>query len=188
MALLNTITMDLINLPENIIINIFTYLSSVDLNSLAIVCKHLNEIITTSSRVTKAFKLFFLPENASREWINTRKISKVYIDGSVASSFIYILADISPQIQELEIDCCEIELMLIKQIVLICENLKSLALVEVENTLYESTVIRKPLPRLNLKYLYFEGAIDVFAMFQNCTAENAEILFCRQISNSKVSN
>lgn len=161
-------------LPKELLLEIFTYLPAEDLLSLTLTCHKFNEIISNNSKLLENFEIQFISDYANNEWIGSRKYTRLFIDGSWGIYFLYILKDIGPDIIDLVINCSDFAVAYVKQILLMCENLKNL-------TFYNATDDSDPqdygypFVKYDLDYFYFRGDIGVFKLFIECTAKELDV-------------
>ncbi|KAL7013812.1 hypothetical protein ACKWTF_015598 [Chironomus riparius] len=161
-------------LPQELLLEIFTYLPAEDLLSLTLTCHKFNEIISNNSKLLENFEIQFISDYANNEWIGSRKYTRFFIDGFSGIYFLYILKDIGHDIDTLVINCSEFAVAYVKQMLLMCENLKNL-------TIYNATDDSDPqdygypFVKYDLDYFYFRGDIDVFKLFVECTAKELDV-------------
>ncbi|KAG5667205.1 hypothetical protein PVAND_015196 [Polypedilum vanderplanki] len=162
-------------LPKEIFIEIFDFLSASDLLSISLTCKKFNEIIKSSTKISKKFELQFTSKNVNCDWIRTRKITRAFIDGSVAKHFLYIFANIGNEFEEVIIDCYEIDVLILKQILLMFGKLKKLWVYNVIENSEDPRDFKGQLPELDLEFLYFQGEIGVFRILKNCKSISLDV-------------
>lgn len=161
-------------LPKELLHVLFTYLRPSDLFSLSLTCKTFNEIISNSTKLLEDFELQFNCRNANNEWIGSRKYIRCFIDGPVGVNYFYILKKIGNDLEDLVINCDDMRVDILKQILLMAENVKNL-------TVYNASDISEPedygypFVKYNLKHFYFQGDINVFKLFIECDSECLDV-------------
>jgi len=161
-------------LPKELLLEIFTYLPAEDLLSLSLTCHKFNEIINNNSKLLENFEVQFISDYANNEWIGSRKYKKLFIDGSSGIYFLYILKDIGHEIIDLVINGHEFAVAYVKQILLMCENVKNLTVYNATND-SDPQDYGYPFIKYDLDYFYFRGDIDVFKLFVECTAKELDV-------------
>ncbi|XP_070501434.1 uncharacterized protein [Chironomus tepperi] len=161
-------------LPKELLIEIFTYLPAEDLLSLSLTCHTFNELISNNSKLLENFEVQFIFDYVNNEWIGSRKYTRLFIDGSSGIYFLYILKDIGPDIVNLVINCSDFAVAYVKQILLMCENVKNLTIYNATND-SDPQDYGYPFLKYNLDYFYFRGDIDVFKLFVDCTAKELDV-------------
>jgi hypothetical protein len=146
-------------LPKEIFIEIFDFLTPPDIIALTLTCKKFNDIITGSTKISSKLELQFTSKNVNCEWRKTRNITRAFLDGGVARHFVFIIAQVGSEIEEISIDCYDIDVLLLKQILLMCGRLRKLWVFNVTENSEDERDFKGQLPELELDLLYFQGVV-----------------------------
>lgn len=154
------------SLPEEILVEIFSYLSSRDLKTVSLTCKNFSNIINEFEEITKKFKLKLTIGSSTPGFFVLRKPYNVEVEKINLDIFCEIQEKISKFIKCLTIrtrscDYHELELFLN-----LCDNLKEL---EVSVLLYNKFT-KSDFSNLNLKLdkLTVGASYEVFEILKNC--------------------
>lgn len=149
---------EIISLPDEILLEIFNYLPIDDLLSLILTCKKFHSIIFSSTHLSEKFQLQLTLQNYNREWIGSRKYVDVFIDAISARHFLYILSKIGKDVKMLCFNCHETDLAVVKQVLLMCPNVKKLWLYNIElPEVFYPDELNDPRPSYELEFFYYEG-------------------------------
>jgi hypothetical protein len=145
-------------LPDEILLEIFDMLPSDDLLSLTSTCHKFNSLILSSTQLSEKFQLQLTRANYNREWIGKRKYVDVFIDALSARHFLYILAKIGEDVKSLCFNAHETDPAIVKQVFLMCPNVKKLWLYnfEIPEDFYPDE-LGEPRPKYELEFFYYQG-------------------------------
>ena len=151
---------ELYTLPDEVLLEIFGFINTPSLLSLTQTCKKFNSLISNSTQLLQKFELHFKIENFDREWICTRKYSSAFIDKNAARHFLYIIAKIGGDFKSLTFNCDETDVMVAKNVLLMCPNLKKLWVYNFEkDDDFFPDELGDPRPTFDLDVLYFQGRV-----------------------------
>lgn len=114
-------------LPEEVIVEIFTYLNLNDLKTLCQACKLFLDIISNNYKLFQKFPMIF-NENCGFIELKFRKPQNVKLTDEGIGQFIRIRSEIGILVRILTINCRKCEILELKKILDSCENLKELTL------------------------------------------------------------
>lgn len=137
-------SVNLAQLPSEILLEVFEYLESADLRALTQQCQKFSSLISNSSLADK-FTLNFDSNFHSREWIGQRKYSKLKIN--TEKGIFAILKSIGPDLKEVTIDIRSIDLKTIARILSLCPNVKMLRFEDVKTHSFLNMLGKRELPR-----------------------------------------
>lgn len=157
------------NLPQEVLINIFSFLPSSDLLSLSETCRSFTNAINSSSLLMKKFKISIFDSKKDLEWNPMRKYSKLCIDSQHFEDFMKIFECIGGDLKSLEIKYSLVDLNVLREILVMCGNVKELLVHAIRLTNNEQDSI-EPLPRLKLDKFTFlnleKSSISILKIFE----------------------
>lgn len=158
-------------LPQEILLEVFDYLPSKDLLSLTLTLKPFNTLISSSNNLSKRLEVHFVSEHKSLAWSGLRKYSKFYLEGSPAKFFLPVFRRIHADVVELCVTCVQMEAIVLKEILILCQNLRKLT-IKNNRIAYLSDDFDAPLPSLNLDILHYRNYTDqstkIFNLLMGC--------------------
>lgn len=163
-------------LLDELLLEIFLHLPVPDLLSASLVCQKFNLIISSSLKLVENFEIQFTSKNVNNEWIGSRNYTSCFIEGESCINYFYILKSIGPKISNLVVNCCDMQLEVLKQVLLMCENVKNLTVYNVAADGADE-VYGPPNIKLDLDYFHFTGITDGFKLF---TSSSTKILDARR--------
>lgn len=149
---------DIHSLPDEILLEIFDFLPPQMLCALTSTCQKFHSLILNSTQLSEKFQLQLTLANYNREWIGGRKYVDVFIDAVSARHFLYILARLGSDVKWLCFNCFETDPVVVKQVLLMCPNVKKLWLYnfEIPEVFYPDE-LGDPRPKYELEFLYIQG-------------------------------
>ncbi|KAG5668494.1 hypothetical protein PVAND_016433 [Polypedilum vanderplanki] len=167
-------------LPQEILINIFSFLTSRhDLLNLTTTCRFFNEIISSNLNLCKILEVHFVPENRIIEWTGNRKYSRAFIEGFAAKHFINIFENFGCNLREIQIICQKIEGSNLKKILINCKNLIKIVIKDNKVNFNEED-FSEPLPKLKLQTLhyrnFFSQSCKIFKLLNNCSTKELIVI------------
>ncbi|CAG9812072.1 unnamed protein product [Chironomus riparius] len=165
--------------PQEILIHIFSYLPSSDLISLSETCASFHCAINSCNALMRKFKIFIFDHKKSFEWTPTRKYIKISIDSQSFEDYLKIFEYVGSDLEVLEIRYSSFDLKVLREILLMCENVKEIYIQAISLTVYLSDPI-EPMPSLTLKKFFFLNlepeSIDVLKIFHNSSIADVEMI------------
>lgn len=157
-------------LPEELLIEIFNYLSSSDLLHLTTLNSYFNEVISSSPQILKKFSLYF--RKSEEVWIGSRAYSNLIIENYSVIQHEKILQDVGGNIRSLKIKrwnwSLDIDRLL--EIFRLCPNLKLLKFEKIQFN-FMLKLNEENLPKYdNLELELLETDSRILPIFKNCTA------------------
>lgn len=159
---MSSTTCELYTLPDEVLLEIFEFIKRPDLLSLTQTCEKFNSLISTSTQLLSKFELHFTIDNFDREWLCTRKYSSAFIDKMAARHFLYIIAKIGGDFKSLVFNCDKTDVMVVKNVLLMCPNLKKLWVYNFEKDEdFYPDELGDPRPVFELDLFHFQGEVSL---------------------------
>ncbi|KAG5668366.1 hypothetical protein PVAND_016307 [Polypedilum vanderplanki] len=161
-------------LPEDVLIEIFNYLSSKDVLASTLVCKRFNDIISNSITLLNKFEVNFNRKKINNEWIGSRNYQKIKIEPQAFLHFLPIVKTIINDVTTLSLATIfsnqpgkwppdEND---IKELLLMTKNLKNLK-VKFSRVKIKQNKDKIKL-KLNLDSLKIIGGDEFLLLFHDC--------------------
>lgn len=164
------------SLPEELLVEIFEYLPASSLVQLTKCSNFFNNFVSSSKILLNKIEVLLTENKKKNEWIGSRKYSKVRLSKCELNSFYFVFISIGESIKELTLQDCQINANYFKKILMKCENLKILNLVEQNQPLdFKLVDFLDPLPKLKLNKLALTSVNGIFNLLMKCKISDLEI-------------
>lgn len=163
------------SLPEELVIIIFSYLSSSDLTSLTLTCKRFLRIIAQSFQILNLLTVNFTPQTLDSEWIGSRFYTNVTIIEDGYRKFMEIQSDLWKNVRKLKIISWNIKLENLEEVLRILPNLKELKFYG-----YFSAN-NSDLLSLNLEKLVVKGNLESLKILKCCKVKELHLILTNSL-------
>ncbi|CAG9811396.1 unnamed protein product [Chironomus riparius] len=159
--------------PEELLINIFSYLKSKDIITISQTCKRFSDVINCSKHIISLLTANFSKATAKSEWIGSREYSNVMIAEGGIEKFLDIQEMFGHFIKKLSIFVRDLKLLELIEILKLCPNLKELEITEKSPDDVDFSTDQ--LPSLNLNKIKIHGGLKSLKVLENCQTKELEV-------------
>jgi hypothetical protein len=159
--------------PEELLINIFSYLKSADILALSLTCKRFSEVINCSHQLISLLNVYFSKATAQLEWIGSREYSNVMIIEGGVDKLLDIQEIFGHSVKKLSISIKDLKLLELIEILNCCPNLKELEITEKSPD--DEDYSTEQLPCLNFEKLKIHGGLKSLKILKNCQTKELQV-------------
>lgn len=161
--------------PEELLINIFSYLKTSDFIALSLACKRFSEVINCSHQLISLLTASFSKVTANSEWIGSRHYSNVMIIEGGAKKFLNIQEIFGHSVKKLSISIRDLKLLELVDILKCCPELKELDITEKcpDDEIYST----EQLPVLSLDKIKIHGGLKSLKILENCQIKELQVIW-----------
>ncbi|CAG9811395.1 unnamed protein product [Chironomus riparius] len=167
-------------LPEELLINIFSYLPLNCIISLSLSCKRFCEIINCSHELLKVLTVKFSKETANYEWIGSRSYTNVTILEDGMENFLENQKFLRDSLTKLTVFDKSLRLSTFLDVLRCSANLKELEIKENSDDSINSTVHQ--LPSLKLDKIKVKGELKSLKLLKNCQTRHLHVYWSSKVS------
>lgn len=167
------------NLPEEVLREVFQYLSGRDLINLTRVCRKFRDIVNTTQSLTAKFTLRFekRKRNNCLGRRKYRKLNVIYMDQAVHYNILRLLGS---DITQLTFSYYNFNLDTIRQVMMLCPNVKTLSFREIQHLHGVADVgVNAAMPSYrNCEIDVVQCDPRIFKILKNCQAWKVNFMCC----------